>query len=563
MTLHVNLTVGSIESALRVHPDRRRPGDEVLDYSGTLVHEDPTPKRTLLRAIRRSAAVDFYVDDLPTAQLGRLSFLKLFGVLKPMTVLDLESRTRPLLVREVVLEITKTTIFFFLTLPWRRFRETRALARTLRTLAKARAVPPRRERPRRVAYLRTDLIATLKAGGSAAHISGVANALASQGIEVKLWSTAVIPTVKPPQTLVPFTTNGPDLLPGRQYFVEGRRFVEKVAPELRAFAPDLIYWRHSRGGLAGAVLSQRLGVPLVLEYNGSEVRADELWGKSHPDAPKDPHRALLRHAEDLSFQLAARIVTVSSVLKDELVAAGVPAAKVQVEPNGVDLDRFPREALDQERARVREKLGFKPEHVVCGFIGTFGKWHGAQVLAQAVKPSCDKLPELRFLMIGDGAFMPEVRATLARDGVADKVVLTGLVPQAEAPALLNACDFHASPHVPNEDGSQFFGSPTKLFEYMALGRGIVASSLNQIGEVLRQDETAILVPPGELPPLIEGIVALARDPARRERLGRAALAEVKAHFTWEANVQGLLASLEVAARSPELAPPIALPVVRY
>ena len=56
-------------------------------------------------------------------------------------------------------------------------------------------------------------------------------------------------------------------------------------------------------------------------------------------------------------------------------------------------------------------------------------------------------------------------------------VLTGLVPQEDGPEHLAACDILASPHVPNADGTPFFGSPTKLFEYMAMGKGIVASNL--------------------------------------------------------------------------------------
>lgn len=559
MTLHVNLTTGSFESAFKAHPERRRPGDELLDYAGTLINKDPTPRRTLLKAIRRAGAVDFYVDDLPTAQLGRISLLKVLGSAKTMTVLDLQNRARRISFREVFVELLKRGFFYVLVMPWLRLYEAHQLRATMRWLSSLEAVPARAEPPRRVAYFRTDLLPVIRAGGSVAHISGVANALVADGIDVKLWSTALIPTVKPPLELIPIQADLSDVLPGREYFVHGRRFVDAVEPDVERYGPDLLYWRHSLGGLAGVVLSQKLRVPLILEYNGSEVRTNELWSKRDFNATPIPYRDLLRQAEELSFKLAARIVTVSSVLKDELVERGVPASKVQVEPNCVDLERFPRAKLDADREAVRAKLGFKPEHNVVGFIGTFGKWHGVQVLAKAVKPALEKEPSLRFLMIGDGGFMPDVRATLEADRVMDKVVLTGLVPQEQAPALLNACDFHVSPHVPNDDGSQFFGSPTKLFEYMACGRGIVASSLNQIGEVLRQNETAVLVPPGDLGALVDGMVELARDHAKRDRLGRAALEDVKAHFTWQANVRGLLDSLAKSAR-PE-SKPLPLPVV--
>ena len=91
---------------------------------------------------------------------------------------------------------------------------------------------------------------------------------------------------------------------------------------------------------------------------------------------------------------------------------------------------------------------------------------------------------LHFLFVGDGLRMPEVEETLGgRKGPFH--TLAGLVPQAERRAYLAASDIVLSPHVPNEDGSRFFGSPTKLFEYMAMGLPIVASELDQIGDVLQ------------------------------------------------------------------------------
>ena len=109
-----------------------------------------------------------------------------------------------------------------------------------------------------------------------------------------------------------------------------------------------------------------------------------------------------------------------------------------------------------------------------GFIGTFGPWHGAEVLARAFGALIERYPryrsDVRLLMIGDGVKMPEVRAALDRGGVTDLTTLTGIVAQAEGPSYLAACDILASPHVANADGTPFFGSPTKLFEYMAMGK---------------------------------------------------------------------------------------------
>ena len=70
--------------------------------------------------------------------------------------------------------------------------------------------------------------------------------------------------------------------------------------------------------------------------------------------------------------------------------------------------------------------------------------------------------------------------------------------------------------MPLEDGSEFFGSPTKLFEYMAMGKGIVASRLGQIGDVLSDEETALLIEPGNARQLADAILRLSDSRELRE-----------------------------------------------
>jgi glycosyltransferase involved in cell wall biosynthesis len=123
-------------------------------------------------------------------------------------------------------------------------------------------------------------------------------------------------------------------------------------------------------------------------------------------------------------------------------------------------------------------------------------------------------------------------------------VLTGLVPQEEGPAHLAACDILASPHVANADGTPFFGSPTKLFEYMAMGKGIVASNLGQIGQVLEHNRTAWLVVPGDIDALVNGLEHLIDDETLRRTLGAEARREVVARYTWHEHTGRTIARLQ-------------------
>ena len=78
------------------------------------------------------------------------------------------------------------------------------------------------------------------------------------------------------------------------------------------------------------------------------------------------------------------------------------------------------------------------------------------------------------------------------------MIFTGSLPSDKVAEYLDASDILVSPHIPMPDGSRFFGSPTKLFEYMAMGKAIVASRLEQLAEVLEHDRTAWLVTPGNV-----------------------------------------------------------------
>jgi glycosyltransferase involved in cell wall biosynthesis len=121
-----------------------------------------------------------------------------------------------------------------------------------------------------------------------------------------------------------------------------------------------------------------------------------------------------------------------------------------------------------------------------------------------------------------------------------RVTWVGQIPPSAVPDHLAACDILASPHVPLVGGAEFFGSPTKLFEYIASGKAIVASALGQIGEVLQDGETALLVPPDNVPALTAALLRLADDPDLRERLGRRAQSQAKTQHSWAANAQRLL-----------------------
>jgi glycosyltransferase involved in cell wall biosynthesis len=429
----------------------------------------------------------------------------------------------------------------------------------LKRLASAAPAGCRGSVLRSVCVLRTNLWFGLKAGGSVGHTAGVINALARTCERVDVLSPDTLPLVQAPTsvTIVP---------PPRRYgypyelnyYAYHRRFVRDALTLLAHHRPDFLYHRISLGGYAGVSVARRLRLPLVLEYNGSEVWVSQHWGT----ALRFPQ--LARMAEDVPLALADVITTVSEVLGEELRHRGVPVERIVVHPNGVDPRMFdPDRYTVEERQTLRRELGLATDDVVCTFVGTFGRWHGVTLLAGVIRSMIEEDEawlsgrRVRFLFVGDGLYMTEVRRILDTALSRGYAILTGLVPQRDAPRYLAISDILLSPHVPNPDGSRFFGSPTKLFEYMAMTRAIIASDLEQIGQILQPairtgnaldgtvmpDAVALLTRPGSAEDLREAIRFLVARADVRKQLGTNARARVLSAYTWEHNVRAVMQRL--------------------
>ena len=388
---------------------------------------------------------------------------------------------------------------------------------------RANMVLPGSDDTLRIAYLRSTPGPGTTAGGAATHIKGFVGAATELGAQVNLISNDYIAGLDEKElTLVDpepvGTTRAAFDLRNNLIFSAG------TLREIERAPVDLIYQRYGRFTWAGVESSLRTGAPLFLEYNGSEVWIGKHWDMSGVIP-------LLERFERLNLDAAARIFVVSEVERRNLLRAGVADEKIIVNPNGVDVERF---RPNVGGADARQELGIRDDEVLAGFVGTFGPWHGVLTLAEAIT----LLPNdcgIRFLLVGAGRLRDEVERIVRAAGKVGQVIFAGHVEHERVPALLDACDILLSPHVPLEDGSDFFGSPTKLFEYMAMGKGIVASRLGQIGEVLADKETALLVEPGNAQELSEAILRLGQSRELRENLGASARRVAVERHTWKHN----------------------------
>ena len=323
-----------------------------------------------------------------------------------------------------------------------------------------------------IVYIRSDLPQHLKAGGSLGHIAGVIHNINEvTQCNVKFITTEPIPSVDkdmptyilkgdiPMRNIPKFTT-----------IASNEAYYEAIEEIFGQQCPNLIYHRYALESYAVAKYALIHNIPYILEYNGSELWIIKNWQKNSSES-LIPFPDISYGIEKLVLKKAALIVCVSEPLKDQLLDMGIPEHKILVRSNGVNTDVY---SPDIDGNLIKEKYNILKNKVVIGFIGTFGAWHGTEKLALAYTEIQPKYDNVHLLLIGDGQRKEQVEKILSKLPP-DSYTLTGMIPQKEGVHYLAACDILVSPTVPNPDGTPFFGSPTKLFEYMAMGKAIVSS----------------------------------------------------------------------------------------
>lgn len=410
-----------------------------------------------------------------------------------------------------------------------------------------------------VLYINPALTRGARSGGAVAHTIGVVKGLIDIGLKVRAFSGLEQGLLPPSANAVKLSAPPLALPVEAMVFRLQYSIISRILSELKGEKLSFIYQRLVLGSIPGVFLADHYDVPLVIEYNGSEVWVSKNWGNG------TAFEADFVQAENACLKAADVVVTVSEPLRADLLGRGIEPERILMQPNSVDVQIYDSDRFTSEdRKAERRKLGIgEMSRVVC-FIGSFGAWHGVELLCRSFIELCRSQEELveahdvRLLMVGDGLLRSTCEDIVYKAGVEARVHFAGEVPQQDAPALLAAADILVSPHLPMTDGSAFFGSPTKLFEYMAMGKVIIASDLGQIGQVLNgspsivdldadrisQEACSVLVPPGNQHQLTEALARTVSEYDKLTVLGKRARARVQSEHTWTQHVENIVQRLK-------------------
>lgn len=290
----------------------------------------------------------------------------------------------------------------------------------------------------------------------------------------------------------------------------------QALPELvragRSWGADLIHAHGTRAGLVSGLAAKSLGIPLAYTAHG--------WS-FHPRS----HPTLELAAETIEHQIcrfATRVICVSRADCQEGIRRGLIAQEqAQIIYNGVSPEAY--RVSEEARWGCRSEFGLSQELVVSLF-GRLTRQKGHRTLLVAAKRLLERIPDIRFLLVGEGEERPALESLVRELGIFEQVIFAGA--RRDVPELLAASDICVLP-------SLWEGLPICLLEAMAAERPVVASAVNGNVEVVHHGKTGFLVPPQDPGILSEYLGLLLTDPELRYRFGLAGRQRVEACFRIE------------------------------
>ncbi len=293
--------------------------------------------------------------------------------------------------------------------------------------------------------------------------------------------------------------------------------------------PDFVYERYSLWHVSGLARARELGVPFILEVNSPlPDEARRYRGLANEKLALGVARLLMQEADG--------IVCVSEEVAEWVIRWRGHDRGVWVIPNGVNPEFF-------ESGSVPGRQDPLPplETPLIAFCGSFRPWHGLDDLLEAFRLLVEgPVADAHLLCVGDGPFRQSFEDRVAELGLTDRVHVTGYLPHAEVRHWLAAADVAVAPY-PNLE--EFYFSPLKVFEFLALGLPVVAGNIGQVPEIVPHGERGLLYEPGDAQGLARGVAQMLTQPEAARKMALAGREWVAENATWTKRVDTILSRI--------------------
>ena len=280
---------------------------------------------------------------------------------------------------------------------------------------------------------------------------------------------------------------------------------DRILEAIEIEKPDVIH-AHSPAlnGLAALKAAKIAGLPVVYE-----IRA--FWEDAAVDhgtcKEGDLRYRLTRKMENFVVKRAHAVTTICEGLRSDLVSRGVPANKITVIPNAVNIEQF--NLIQQKDAELAEKLNLK-DKVVIGFLGSFYGYEGLEQTVAAMPQIIKAIPNAVFLLVGGGPQEQNLKQQIAQLGLQDKVIMPGRVPHAEVSGYYSLVDLLIYPRKPMRLTELV--TPLKPLEAMAQGKLVLASDVGGHKELIQDNKNGWLFESGNVQALADKAIEILANP---------------------------------------------------
>lgn len=289
--------------------------------------------------------------------------------------------------------------------------------------------------------------------------------------------------------------------------------------------PDIL---HAHSPILNAIpalwVGYKLGIPVVYEIRAFWEDAAVDHGTYSEGSWK---YKMVKSIETWVCRKADHIGVLCRGLKDDLIIRGIPCEKLTIIYNGISADDFKPCEPDQG---FIENYNLKGKEVI-GFIGSFYRYEGLDLLIDAFAHISETMPESILLLVGGGEMDKELKEKVKKLSLNEKVIFPGRISHDRIPGIYALIDVLVYPRYSMRLTELV--TPLKPLEAMAMGKALVASDIGGHRELIRNNETGLLFPAGNKFALAESIVVLLKDHALRKKIEKQEIEWVKENHTWD------------------------------
>lgn len=377
----------------------------------------------------------------------------------------------------------------------------------------------------RIAYLCSDVgVPVLGFKGCSVHVREMASALAGLGADVSVYTLLKGQGNQYPNVIKevsPFKKKwiGRDL----RLILSNMNLYRTCKKQFQFQRPHFIYERYGLYAWAGIKLARVFSLPIIVEINS--FLAEREKSRLHfPRLAKNLETSILKRSE--------AVCCLSEISRSLLLKKGIDGDKILITPDGVNLKKF---NTNRDGSEIRKRFGMEGK-VVVGYIGVLRRFWGIYTILESAREILSQRNDFHFIVIGQGKDYSDMKRFLEKNNLTDNFTMTGTIPHDDIPEYIAAMDIGLAPYGYEEP---FYASPMKIFEYMAMGKPMIATAQGQIKDIIRHGENGLLMEPDDSSGLAKAILELGSNKPLMKSIGLKARATVET-YTWEANARKVL-----------------------